>query len=327
MAGIAGNNATIAFAHQTSGRGTPIAGTALTHRTPLSGGNIQPSRVTDQLSETDASRDEGNLYVQQTGVEGTPEIYVRPSVIGPILHAAFGVSNTSDDTTEFTLGNTLPYYTFYREVGGTIFETFADCGVNELTISAEAGQPLTASIDIMGRSATRLASQPGSGFPDVASDTPLNYNNASVKINDAATSKVGSFEFTLTNNLTVQQTDDSVPYDWAPGLRSATLGFDLIFDTLADYAEFHYPNGSGTGTAQSANVGLIEDVEFSFTLGSDNLTLTFPVLAYEEFEVAPDPGGDPIVVSVRARAQRNSDGLVIAEVTYVEPVGGGGGGG
>lgn len=313
MAGLRGNDALFALQKQ-SARASAAALDADSDVTPFTGGNIGPARAIDQLSETDSSRDEGVSYVQQTSVAGNPEFYLRDSIAHHVLEAAMGTINTTGTTNyvhALTLASVIPYYTFYKEQSDTLYEKYADCMVNELTVSAEAGGPLTAGLDIVGRSATRLAAQPAS-LPDQAEDTVHNFNNATVTLAGVGTSLIGSFDLTLTNNVSTQQTDDSVPYDVVPGLRSATLGFDLIFETLDEYNKFHYGGASGTTVSSTIHT---TSAEFLFSRGANNsVEFTFPSIAYEEFPVEPDAGGDPIVVPVRARAQRHASGLLSAEV-------------
>jgi hypothetical protein len=113
---------------------------------------------------------------------------------------------------------------------------------------------------------------------------------------------VGSFELTIENNLSLQQTDSSVPYDVVEGTREISLGFDLIFEDLSEYNKFHY--GGAAGTTISPNI-FTTSALFTFTKGANNsVAFNLPNIAYEEFPVEPDPGGDPVTVSVRAVAQR-----------------------
>lgn len=311
MAGLRGNQAYLSWSKQTV-RDTP--NTTYARRSPFSGGNIQPLRNVENLSETDANRDIGVAYVSSVGVEGSPEIYGRFDHIDSILEAALGARSTTGAgpyVHVLTPANTLPYLTFLRAIGGTLFEQFSDCQISELTISAEAGSPLTASFDIVGRKALRLTTEPGTP-PTLASGVPPTFNDATVTLAGGATALVNSFELTISNNITTQQTDDVTPYDVVVGQREVTLGFGLVFETLTEYNKFHY--GSGSGTVQSGALATTT-ANFTFTVGTDIANFDFPSLAYQEFGVEPDPGGDPIEVDVRAQAQRGASPVVTATVT------------
>lgn len=311
MAGLRGNQAYIALAKQTV-KGTP--NTTYAHRLPFSGGNIQPSREVDNLAETDANRDQGVSYVRQLGTEGSPEVYVRDGSIHTLLECALGAiatSGTTNYTHTVTPANALPYVTILKGLGGTLFEQFNDNKISELTISADTGGPLTASFDTVGRSAVRLAAEPGS-LPALASSAVYNFNEAAVTLGGGATALVSSFELTIANNVSTQQTDDAVPYDVVEGLREVTLGFQLVFETLDEYNKFHY--GGASGTTQSSTL-FTTSAAFTFTKGANNeISFTLPSIAYEEFPVEPDPGGDPVTVDVRARAQRGASPVVTAVV-------------
>lgn len=311
MAGLRGNQAYVAFARQTA-KGT--AASPFTDLTYLTGGGIEPTRETDQYAETDANREEGDTFVTQTAAAGSPEVYLRDDIAHHALRAAFGTiatSGTTNYTHTITLASALDYWTFGKMQGAVLYQQFEDCMVNELTVSADAGQPLVATLDVLGRKGIRQAAEWGSN-PAAASAVPPNYNEATVTLGGSATSLISSFELVVSNNVSLQQTDDSVPYDVVPGLRSVTLSFDMIFETLDEYNNFH--TGSPTGTTQSANI-FTTTANFSFVKGANNsVAFDFPKIAYEEFPVEPDVSGDPIVVSVRARAQRHASGKVTATV-------------
>ena len=314
MAGLRGNQAYLVQGKQ-SAKGTPV--TAWQDRVLFTGGNISPTRESDQLQETDSSRDAGDTYITQTAAGGTPEHYVRDSVIHHDLEAAFGTLGTSG-TTNYThtisMAAALPYYTLGKMQGGVLYEQYLDCVCNELNISSDAGQPLVISKDWIGRSSTRLAAEWTSGLapPAAAQDAVYNFNDATVTLGGGATSLISSFDFTVSNSVTRQQTDDSVPYDAVPGQRVVTVGFDMIFETLDEYNKFH--TGTSSGTTQ-ANTVFTTSLNFTFAKGVNNsIAFQFDKVAYEEFPVEPDAGGDPIVVPVRARAQRHANGFCVATV-------------
>ena len=311
MAGLRGNEATLGFAKQTA-KGTIPAAPA--YRVPFSGGSIAPVRETDNLAETDSSRDRGITYVTTSGVEGDPEVYVRDAPIGALLHAAFGLDTPSgtnpDYTHTITPANVLPYYTFWRGVSSTLYERFEDCKVGSITVSADAGAPLTAALGVQGRAAVRLDATADAAaitaYEAVAVQNAAvyNYNEAAVTLGGGATALIGSFELTVENNISRQQTDNVVPYDVVEGTREVSLGFDLIFETLDEYNKFHF--GGAAGTQVSPNI-FTTSASFTFTKSATNeVAFTLPSIAYEEFPVDPDPGGDPIVVPVRAAAQRTT---------------------
>lgn len=317
MAGLRGNVGWIMAAKQ-AGKGTAATpALATTYKNPFSGGSVAPIRETDNLSETDASRDRGVTYVQSSGVEGTPEFYVRDASLGAWLFWALGADAPTGTMPNFTHvltpANALPYITVWRDIADTLYEEYRDCKVGSLVISADAGSPLVCRAGIQGIKSTRLTTTPDSVTPiPVASSTVYNYNDAAVTLGGGATALVSSFELTIENNVSRQQTDDVEAYDVVEGTREVSLGFDLIFETLDEYNKFHY--GGAAGTTVSPNI-FTTSATFTFTKGANNeVAFNLPSLAYEEFPVEPDPGGDPITVSVRAAAQRGGSPVVTATV-------------
>lgn len=317
MAGLRGNNAWIAWAKQTGKGAVP---TQASYMSPLSGGTLSPTREVNQLSETDSVRNEGQSYVSVTGSEGSPELYVRDSNIHSLLYLALGAKADTGTTPNYTHTITpalaLPYVAFWRMLGNTLWQRFDDCKLSELTISADAGSPLTAAATFSGRGATRLTSDPSPSWttPAVTLDTgPVyNYNEAIVTLAGSASASISSFELTIANNVTTQQTDDSVPYDVVEGLFSVTLGFDMIFETLDEYNRFH--TGTIAGTTQANTLATVA-ADFTFSKGANNsIDFNLPAIAYEEFPADPDPGGAPVVSSVRARAQRGGSPFLTATV-------------
>lgn len=303
MAGIRGNQADFRLAKQTGKAAVPVA---YTDDLFFTGGSLEPTRELDQLAETDSNRHEGEDYIQQTSAGGTPECYVRDASIHHILQSACGALATTGTTNyvhTITLANSLPYYTFGRNIGGLLFQRFDDCKVNELVVSADTASPLTASIDFIGRSVTRTATDTAPTVPAPATVAPFTFNEATVTLSGGATSLISSFEVTITNSVTRQQTDDSIPYDIVEGKREITFGWDYIFEDMNEYNSFH--TGTTSGTTQSNSV-YTTSIDLLFSHGANNsLDISSTKVAIEEFPVDPDAGGDPIVVPVRARHQRS----------------------
>lgn len=316
MAGLRGNQAFWVAAKQTAKGAEP---TKWQDTYLFTDGNISPSRQTDQLAETDSNRNAGDFFVTQTGSEGAPAAYVRTPSIHHLLEYALGAA-THEGTTEakhkITPAAALPYITIGKGQGATLFEQFNDCKVDELSFNWATGQPGTVSMSVMGRSAIRKTAEWSAELAPPATSTvpPLNFNNATVKIGGAETRLVSSFELTISNNLTVQQTDDSIPFDIVEGPLAVTLGFDFIIEDLKEYNKFHY--GGEAGTTQSADIFTTENLTFEFagTNAKNNLQFIVPKAAYTEFPVEPDAGGAPVTAAVRAAAQRSTEGFLKAEV-------------
>lgn len=332
MAGIRSNSAWWAIQKQAT-PGTAAAGTAASvHKIPFAGGSIGPVRETDRLSETDASIDQGDPYVTASGVEGSPEAYARDAYLPLLLHGALNgniVTTGAADPWTHTIDagtNPLPLFTLWKNVGGAdaaaVVEQYLDCRIGSLTVSGEAGGPLTVAAGIQGRVPVRLDTLPAGVNGAVINTDPVYLFHhatdyaASPDVSlitlgaGGATFKVRSFELTVENNLSRQQTNSVYPLDTAPGVREVSLGFDLIFDSRAEYDKFHYGAVAAGPQEISPNIYTINsNTTFTFrrqATPAREISFVIPKIAYEEFPVEPDPGGDPIVVPVRAVALRNT---------------------
>ncbi len=329
MSGIRGNVAWFA-AQQQSAKGTVATyAAAKAVKNAFAGGNIGPTRETDNLSETDSSRDRGVTFVKSGAIEGSPELYVRDTTIAFWLKMALGAcasSGTTNYTHSITPANNLPYFTAAKNLGDTLYETYKDCKVDSLSIKAEAGMPLSATVGIKGCgdgvAATRTAAAWDNSSPiAVDSDLVYNYNLGTVTLGGSATAMVRSFELNINNNVVVQQTDSVVPLDVYEGTREVSLSFDLIFDTLDEYNKFHY--GGAAGTIVSPNVFTTSAIfDFAGSSVNNNINFSLPSIAYTEFPIEPSPGGDAVVASVAAAAQRSGSPVLTATVlnqraTYV----------
>lgn len=315
MAGLRGNQAFWTAAKQT---GKSVEPTKWQDTYLFTDGNISPTRQTDQLSETDSNRNAGDFFVTQTGSEGAPAAYVRDTSIHHLLEYALGAAVHSGAVNfehKISAAASLPYVTIGKGQGATLFEQFNDMKCDELTLSWATGQPGTVAASFMGRGAVRKTEEWKAELAPPATSTapPLSFNNAKIKIGGAETRLVSSFELTISNNLTVQQTDDSVPFDIVEGQLAVTFGFDFIVEDLKEYNKFHY--GGEAGTTQSPTIFTTSNLTFEFERSANNYAkFVIPTAAYTEFPIEPDAGGAPITAAVRGAAQRSSEGFLQAEV-------------
>lgn len=316
MAGLSGSQAYFGVGKNT-GNAKGAHPTTPAFRNPFTGGSAGPERVIDRLQETDTNRDPGSAYLVRGGVAGSPEFYVRPVSFPAYAAAAFGKIVTTGagpytHTIDTSVG-TLPYVGFFKMLGATIYERYEDCMVSSLTVRAEAGQPLVAALTFQGLSVTRSASEwTTPGALDVAE--PWFFHEATVAIGGTTVAEVRSFELTLENNVSQQQTDSISLYDVVPGRRELTCSFDMIFDStnaFNAYKTHHY--GSTSGTTQPGTLST-QSLSFTFTKGTETIQFFINKAAYEEFPADPDAGGDPVVSSIRAAGVRPASGA-FASVT------------
>lgn len=322
MAGLRGNNAWLGFQKQTA-KGTPatiasyVEHTTTAFKAPYSGGSIAPIREIEELAETDANRDQGVSYVKSSGVKGNPQVYVRDESIGAVLLGVLGsdtVTGTTNLTHTIKPNNSLPFFTFWNNLGETLFEQYKDCLISSVNFKATAGSPLTCDLNIVGLESERLAADPfaGKSVP-LQAGTVYNYNLADVKLSGGATAVVGSIDITIDNNVTLQQTDNVIPLDTPVGKRAITCSFDLLFENLSEYEKFQYESAGGYKKISSTIY--TTSLNYLFTIGANNsIEFNLPTLAYEEFPLAPDVSGAPIVATIKGVAQRPTSGDIITAV-------------
>jgi len=328
MAGLKGNVAWWAVGKQAD---KTTAAPTCSVKAPFVGGSISVTRETANLAETDSSRDQGISYVTRTGVEGGPEAYVRDASVHTILEGVLGTKTDSGTAPNYTHAitpaNDLPYYTFWRNQSDVLYEQFTGCKFSEVTIKGEAGAPLTVTTAIMGLTPTRSATEfaTSAAVASVESGACYSYNDTTISfggtvsaglvVAPTAVHNVRSVEVQISNNINMQQTDNVVPYDLAAAQRSINISFDLILEDLTEYNKFFYGGASGT-TVDSTIYKTPMQIKFSKS-ANNSLTFDIPSVAYEAFPVQPNPNGDPIVVSVRAQAQRTgiaADPIITATV-------------
>lgn len=318
MAGIQGNNAWWMFKKQSAqgaiatleaGEVTEAPKKQKAFRVPFSGGSLAPNRVFGKLAETDSSRDQGVSYAKTGGVAGTPETYVRDDSIAGLLLAVLGTDTPTGTTPNFvhkiTPATVLPYFTVWNAVGSTLYEAYKDCKVSSVNIKTTAGEPLTCSANIIGVSAEKLGADPTTTVKiPLDASYVYNYNDALVELPIATpTSKISSFDMTINNNVTPQQTDSFTPLDVIAGIRQIDLAFDLIFENTTEYGQFNYAGGS-TESNKLYTTSALFKFEKSGS-ANNSVQFEFPSIAYETYPIAPNVTGAPIVVSVKAVAQRH----------------------
>lgn len=314
MAGLRSNIAQFSIQKQ-SVKGTAVA--VPTWGAPFTDGGMMPHEENARLEETDATRAQGDSYKKQGGGEGSTAAYLRDSYAHALLEAGLGLKVDSGSTPNYihtvTPSNTLAYWTVCQTLSNTLFEQYTDAVCNQLEINIEAGSPGTISADWLARKSERLAVDPFVTASIVtASDAPYNFNDAAVTLSGGATSAVSSLNLVVNNNCEYQQTDDYSPYDIWYGRREITVGFDMIFEDLNQYKAFHYPLTSNT--LQGPTI-YTTDLDLTITHGANNvIQFTLPRVTIEEFPVAPDQSGDPIVVAVRGSTKRGGTADLTAVV-------------
>jgi len=237
--------------------------TTATFRMRVASGTPMPERTVADLEETGANRMRARSYIQTVGVGGSPDTFIRPASMGLLLYLAGGaksVSGASDPFTHtFTLANTQPYFTMWRNVGDLLYERFEDCKISQLTITSEAGRPLRAQFQVNGLAPKSITNATwttalGSLVADDG-DPIMHYDGAGAFLVEAsAVSSIERIVLSINNNIARQQGDAVSAYDVTEGMRNITVDTTQLIEDVTLYNKYHYGSASPTtGTGPTAD--------------------------------------------------------------------------
>lgn len=212
--------AELAFAIQ-SAKGSAAAASAF--RIRLSGGfTIQPDKPATRSGGVSTGRVALSGYVPSVRARGEPESYLRPTFVGALLYAVLGakaVSGSSDPWTHtFTVANTQPWLTFWRQSGGVIFERFVDCKVTQLRLSSKAGEPVRVAFTVLGidsryrtTAETTVSVETGPAFLH-------RHAQGALLVEGAAVAEIDDLDVVIDSGTTVR--DTLAAYDMKDGPRA-----------------------------------------------------------------------------------------------------------
>lgn len=315
MAGVAGNAWTLCFGKQTA-KGTPQA--TPTMRLRYTGGFgpvLNRNMIT--AAETDAIRQEGDPVVVGLRVEGTSEHLLRPDEFHRVQDAFLGstVSTGATNythTTSSTASGTVPYVTLFKALNvTTLVDRYSDCQIASLTVRGSAEGLLSYSLEWLGLTALLGQTDPA-GVP-VTTDRPLVYPDVVVTLGGVTTDIVSDWELTVTQNRSLIMGDTGLSAaDTAPGLFSVTGSLTALFESDAQYREFHTGTTAGTtpGTTiatKALNITATENANRSVAFDLDNIIVT-------AYPVEGNTDGSPVRVPITFRSKR---GATLANVLEV----------
>ena len=192
-----------------------------------------------------------------------------------------------------TLGDTLPYLTFWGRTGSE-YTQVSSAKVNELEMSFEGNQPLEFGVTVVGMAATLgLASIPGNIAP-ACFDGYFVPTNGTFKVETLGDTPVEapvmSGSLTLNNNCTYDPMAGQVlPADVAEGKLTTSGSITVKPDDMALYRKM--VTGDAAGTAPSAQI-VYGSFELNFT-HSKNPDYTLKIEAARVPFTAEFPEVDP----------------------------------
>jgi hypothetical protein len=305
----AGNTADLAIALQAA-KGT--AASASQHRTYTTGGGVAPMRDVADIEETSGSRLRSASWVQNTRAEGSPQIVVRPKMVGLLLYGALGaksVSGAADPWTHvFTPATTLPWLTVWRMLASALFEKFTDCKVVGLHFSSEAGGLLQVTADILGLTPSYLAAAEATAAVETTDAMIHADGSGQLSIEGTPTASIETFQLDILNNGALQQGDSVTGYDVSDQMLDITWTSRQSLIDFQLWNRFHY--GDATPTAGDTPT---RDV---LELGAGYLDYKFERPGTPERSLRFQSGNRVQVQSI-AGVEPNTDGAPLKyDVTY-----------
>jgi len=265
---VAGNIADLGFAIQTA-KGTPSASGI--ERSFLMGGGVDPNETINDVEESSSTRLRSISYKARAEIGGSPQMAVRPNMIGLLLYAAMGaksVSGASDPWTHtFTLAPTQPYISIFRMLGGVLFERFSDCKIGALNFESTASGILTVTAEIVGAIGAFKTTQD----VVVAAEATEPFLHTDVKgqivFEGSAISRVSAMRINLGTGVQGTQGDALTSDAVEEGMQEIVVETEQIITDWALWNRFHY--GSATPADNAAITPTV------VTLGAPGISIIY----------------------------------------------------
>lgn len=252
----------LAIAKQ-SAKGTAAAAAAF--KTRVMGGDVEPTREVKDLEETGRNRLLRTSFVAMTGAEGSPQIAIRPDLVGLLLYGALGVKSVTGAadpyTHTFTPGNSLPYFTIWRMLGDQVWEKFIDCKIGQLEMVSEAGNALSMTATIMARTVQWLNQATYDTEVAVAYSDGQHFvhhhGSGLLVVDGTVIAEMERVAVTINNNSNRQPGDSVVTDDISEGRQRVTIATRqrVAAKALELYKRLHYgSNAPSSGATPTPNV-------------------------------------------------------------------------
>lgn len=198
----------------------------------------------------------------------------------------------------------------------------ADCLATSFSLEGDAGKPIKASVEFVGKYSQVVAALQSAVF-DTAS-TPLIMANSVFVKDGTAVTLVGKFKFDW--KLTVDQSlifTHIYPDAFVLERRKASVDYELLFTDASIYYQMLSGGAVTTpvaGTVYDTPVLPTGSIDLRFLPGgndtSQELGITIPNLTYVMKDVAPNGDGKPFMVPVSGTTTRPASGanLLTAQV-------------
>lgn len=306
MAGISSALGTVGIAKQTA-KGAVAAVPAIKLKLSASP-SLSPIKNRSRYEATDIGRDAGPTFTTGLGVGGEFQCYAEPAAMALLFYLALGANADSgagpNYTHTATPANDVPYFTLFRSVGGVIFETWADCKLDTLSISGGAGEAYQVTIGCQGITAATTAADSVLTALDLAGYL-FQEGGGAFKI-DTVAKTIHQFTFDINNNISPYLADTFIPADIDPGKRELGLSVSTRFTGATawpDYMGFFY-GGAAPQAALTPVVGTHAMQLIVTRNANTSIQIDLPQVTYAGIPVQPDPGGAPIEIALACNVEK-----------------------
>lgn len=189
-------------------------------------------------------------------VTGQLVIEPGPTWLQTILKLAMGAFSAPNATLE----ETLPTFDVIKDTGADVY-TFDTCKVNRLELQAQKGQPIRATLDIVGTDETAGGSGTFGAYAP-STEQPLMLHDLAATLLGVGSRNVDDVRITINNNLKQDNFFNSQTLVNIPeGMRQIILALNTPWD--ADHDDLYHPTVAGIAAL------------LAFTNGAIGATFTF----------------------------------------------------
>lgn len=290
-------------------------------RVYLAGGSpLQANGGVSYNNSTASGRMPLSAYMDPVRASGEPVIFARPDAIGALVYAVLGVkavAGIADPWTHtLTPGNTQPWLTFWRGLGGIVNERFDDCKLTSLKLTSQAGRPVTVTFGVVGITSRYRSAAETSITPEIA-PTFLHYHGAGqLQIEGVAVTAIDEWELTLDPGTTVRDSLAGTDVRTGPRLVTTVTASQVVANANA-WNRFRYTQTApadltAAGPVTTELPGPPAGLTFKLTAQSSperSLQIDVPRVVLANVEgFSHDPNGRPLRQTVTYTALKPAAG-------------------
>ncbi len=299
MPPVEGNTRLIYVAKQ-SAKGTPNI--TATEVFSLSGdAALNPNREIIQLPETDASSQRSDSVVVGSSPGGGWSGWLRAKQFKMLAEGIMGAT-AGTPTATATPASALPYYTVFDVIPGQQCTQYNDVRFSSLTVSSEALQGTTYSVEAVGLAAVLNATPPTLALP---TDTKYSHSYLTTTIGAVAPGTHDAVSITINRNVSLLRGDLGLAiYDSWPGLFEVTGTFRKIYANDDDYAKIH--GGAAAATVLTRTV-FAESLSILYSeSGTQSVEFVSSSIEYTEITVPVNVDGSPLLQTLTFNTKRQA---------------------